>query len=88
MCKEFNISMANAINLHELEQELTRTKHMFEQWSRIIVTSAEECKAAHLSKMRAGKGDTVQTQLQLLVRLLTSNTHMRNVMPLQPSLML
>jgi hypothetical protein len=48
--------MANAINLQELEQELTRTRGMFEHWSAGILTRAQECNAIHISKLRAGKG--------------------------------
>uniref|UniRef100_A0A383WD28 Kinetochore protein SPC25 n=1 Tax=Tetradesmus obliquus TaxID=3088 RepID=A0A383WD28_TETOB len=49
--------MANAINLQELEQELTRTRGMFEHWSAGILTRAQECNASHISKLRAGKGE-------------------------------
>jgi hypothetical protein len=48
--------MANAINLQELEQELTRTRGMFEHWSAGILTRAQECNSSHISKLRAGKG--------------------------------
>jgi hypothetical protein len=49
--------MATAINLQELEQELVRTKAMFEQWSASMLSQAQHCKASHTSKLVASKGD-------------------------------
>lgn len=48
---------AAAINLHELEQELTRTKSMFEQWSAAMLSRAQGCKSSHTSKLLAHKGE-------------------------------
>ena len=48
--------MAAAINLAELEQELSRTKAMFEQWSAAMLSHAQGCKASHTSKLLASKG--------------------------------
>ncbi len=48
--------MAAAINLQELEQELTRTKAMFEQWSAVVLSQAQGCKSSHTSKLLASKG--------------------------------
>lgn len=55
--------MTTAINLQELEHELTRTKAMFEQWSGSMITRAQGCKAAHVAKMRAGKGAAQHTPM-------------------------
>jgi hypothetical protein len=49
--------MAAAINLQELEQELTRTKSMFEQWSAAMLSRAQGCKSAHTSQLLASKGE-------------------------------
>ena len=48
--------MATAINLQELEEELSRTKAMFEAWSAATLSRAQSCKSAHLSSMMASKG--------------------------------
>lgn len=50
------MAASSTINLHELEQELARTKSMFEQWSAATLARAQSCKAAHLSKLMASKG--------------------------------
>lgn len=50
---------AASINLHELEQELTRTKSMFEQWSAAMLSRAQGCKSSHTSKLLAHKGQCV-----------------------------
>lgn len=57
--------MANAISLQELEQELTRTRGMFEHWSAGILTRAQECNASHISKLRAGKGALLRCRHRL-----------------------
>lgn len=49
--------MATAINLNELEQELTRTKAMFEQWSSAMLSRAHGCKASHTQRMVASQGE-------------------------------
>lgn len=51
---------ANAINLGELEAELSRTRAAFEAWSAGVLASAQECKASHLATMRAHKGARAQ----------------------------
>lgn len=55
---------AAAINLHELEQELTRTKSMFEQWSAAMLSRAQGCKSSHTSKLLAHKGQCVAFVLE------------------------
>jgi len=52
--------MANAINLQELEQELTNTKAQFQQWSSTVLSAAQGCKVSHLAKMKASKGEPSQ----------------------------
>lgn len=47
---------AAAIDIGELEQELSRTRAMFEQWSAKIHARATGCKASHTSKLLAHKG--------------------------------
>jgi hypothetical protein len=54
--------MASAINLQELEQELVRTKAMFEQWSASMLSQAQHCKASHTSKLMTSKGDQPRTR--------------------------
>lgn len=56
--------MATAINLQELEQELTRTKAMFEQWSAVMLSRAQGCKSTHTSKLLASKGWQHLTDVQ------------------------
>lgn len=49
--------MAGAtINLAELEQELTRTRALFERWSTSLLARAQDCKSNHVAAIRASKG--------------------------------
>jgi hypothetical protein len=45
-----------AINLQELEAELSRTRLMFEQWSHSMLSRANACKGTHTARMRTSKG--------------------------------
>jgi hypothetical protein len=64
--------MATAINLQELEQELTRTKTMFEQWSAVMLSRAQGCKSTHTSKLLASKG------WQQMLNIVQQHVHMQS----------
>lgn len=70
--------MAAAINLQELEQELTRTKAMFEQWSAVMLSRAQGCKSSHTSKLLASKGGMLIVLHQHLATLQCGAANLRN----------